>query len=265
MTNIDDIAVLTSENVRLNYTLTGMGSRVTAFLADSLIITLLTTAIAFIFMALGMDMSEVDPANPGTFPPGFIIFIIASTLLQWGYYFFFEWLNWGQTPGKHLLGIRVSMADGAPVDLIACGVRNLVRLVDLFLAFIGITFFIMIFTPRYQRLGDLAAGTVVIKRRKLTFDDVLNAAREADRIAASRPQPREPVAGAPRIRISDAERALISKFIERRNALPADVRIKLASDLSARLRSQIPGSEMSELSDEEVIVAVWENDSASNG
>ena len=265
MTNIDDIAVLTSENVRLNYTLTGMGSRVTAFLADSLIITLLTTAIAFLFMAFGMNLSEVDPTNPGSFSLGFVIFIIASFFLQWGYYFFFEWMNWGQTPGKHLLGIRVSMADGAPVDLIACGVRNLVRLVDLFLAFIGITFFIMIFTPRYQRLGDLAAGTVVVKRRKLTFDDVLNAARKTDRIAASLPQPREPVAGTTRIRISDAERALVSRFIERRNALPADVRIKLARDLSARLRSRVPGSEMSELSDEDVIVAVWENDSASNG
>lgn len=264
MTNIDDIAVLTSENVRLNYTLTGMGSRVAAFLADSLIITLLTTAFAFLFMAFGMNLGEVDPTDPGSFSPGIVLFIIATFFLQWGYYFFFEWMNWGQTPGKHLLGIRVSMADGAPVDLIACGVRNLVRLVDLFLAFIGITFFIMIFTPRYQRLGDLAAGTVVVKRRKLTFDDVLNAARESDRIAASIPQPREPVAGA-RIRISDAERALVVRFIERRNALPADVRIKLARDLSARLRSRVPGSEVSELSDEDVIVAVWENEAASKG
>ena len=57
----------------------------------------------------------------------------------------------------------------------------------------------------------------------------------------------------------------MARFIERRNALPADVRIKLARDLAARLRTHVPGSEIGELSDEDVIVAVWENDSVSNG
>jgi uncharacterized RDD family membrane protein YckC len=265
MTTIDDIAVLTSENVRLNYTLAGMGSRVAAFLADNVIIGLVSLGLLLLFTLMGMNPEEFTQMDPGALSFVSGIFIVAITVLQWGYYFFFEWLNWGQTPGKQLLGIRVGMADGAPVDLVACALRNLVRFVDLFLAAIGVTFFIMIFTPRYQRLGDLVAGTVVIRRRRLTFDDVLNASREQDRIAASRPKPVEPGPGTVKLRISDAEKTLLSRFIERRNSLPPDVRLNLAKDLAARLRTHMPGSELAELPDEELISEVWKNLSSTNG
>jgi hypothetical protein len=157
------------------------------------------------------------------------------------------------------------MADGAPVDLVACALRNLVRFADMFLAGIGVTFFIMIFTPRYQRLGDLVAGTVVIKRRRLTFDDVLNASREQDRVAASRPKQEESGPSVPRLRISDAEKTLIGRFLERRNSLPLDVRTNLAKDLAIRLRANMAGSELAELSDEDLISEVWKNLSAKNG
>lgn len=265
MATIDDIAVLTSENVRLNYTLAGMGSRVAAFLADNVVIGLVSVALVFVFIALGMDTEEFSQMDPGALSMLSAMFIVFLTALQWGYYFFFEWLNWGQTPGKQLLGIRVGMADGAPVDLVACGLRNLIRIADLFLAAIGITFFIMIFTPRYQRLGDLAAGTVVIKRRKLTFDDVLNASREQDRIAVMRPKPLETKPGISRMRISDAEKALLERFMDRKDSLPRDIRSNLAKDLAGRFRAYVPGTEFSELSDEDLIADVWQDIRSSNG
>ena len=280
MTTIDDIAVLTSENVRLNYTLAGMGSRVAAFLADNVIIGLATVGLLFLFSLLGMNPDEFAQMDPGALSLISAIFIITITILQWGYYFLFEWLNWGQTPGKQLLGIRVGMADGAPVDLVASALRNLIRFADLFLAAIGVTFFIMIFTPRYQRLGDLVAGTVVIKRRKLTFDDVLNASRERDRVAASRPKSIETAPGTSRLRISDAEKALVARFMERRESLPKDVRMNLARDLASRLRTHLAGSglagsgltgselarsELVELSDEDLIAHISRTLPDSNG
>ena len=114
MAPIDDIAVLTSENVRLTYTLAGMGSRFAAFLADSLIIGLLMVAVTFLFFMFGLSFDEFGEINMGQMSIITAIYIVVMTFLLWGYYFFFEWINWGQTPGKQLVGVRVSMADGAP-------------------------------------------------------------------------------------------------------------------------------------------------------
>jgi len=262
MPNIDDIAVLTSENVRLNYSLAGMGSRVVAFLLDSIIVVLTMGGVTVIFLAI--DPATVNFAEIESTAQSFLgmIFIILIFLIIWGYYFFFEWLNWGQTPGKSALGIRVASADGAPAGVTACAIRNIVRVIDLMLAGVGVTFFVMIFTPRYQRLGDLAAGTVVVKRRQLSFDTVLNAARSADQAAFYAQQ--EAAARAQtmyrpgsnitetnlKIRIDDSERVLIEKFIERRHMLPVDVRRKLARDLAARIRSRLPGDALGHLDDE---------------
>jgi len=262
MPNMDDIAVLTSENVRLNYTLAGMGSRTVAFILDAIIVSLTMTGVIVIFIAIDPaigNFSEITSTGQSFLG---MIFYILIFLIIWGYYFFFEWLNWGQTPGKAALGIRVASADGGPAGVTACAIRNIVRLIDLMLAIIGVTFFVMIFTPRYQRLGDLAAGTVVVKRRQLSFDTVLNAARSADQMAiyvqreaAARAQTvyghgLNTTENSLKIRIDDSERVLIEKFIERRYMLPADVRVKLARDLASRIRSRLPGDALGHLDDE---------------
>jgi uncharacterized RDD family membrane protein YckC len=274
MTTIDDIAVLTSENVRLNYTLTGMGSRIAAFLLDSLLLLLVFFAVTTIFILLGMSWAAFDNVKLESFSLLEALYILVMAVIYWGYYFFFEWINWGQTPGKQLLGIRVSAADGAPADMVQCAIRNLIRIVDLILAGLGITFFIMIFTPRYQRIGDLAAGTVVIKRRQLGFDDVLNAARQADRTAAqaarsvtvtARPGAgAESAEGSLRIRVDDAEQALIDRFMERRESLPPNVRKTLVKDLARRIREKSPGESIASMSDEQVIEAAYKTRTSNN-
>lgn len=256
MAPIDDIAVLTSENVRLTYTLAGMGSRFAAFLADSLIIGLLMVAVTFLFFMFGLSFDEFGEINMGQMSIITAIYIVVMTFLLWGYYFFFEWINWGQTPGKQLLGVRVSMADGAPADTVACATRNVVRIVDTMLAFLGITFFIMIFTPRYQRLGDLAAGTVVVKRRRLTFDDVFAASRARDRAAVSAARELEMADISIPVKITDTERKVLERYIERREGLPEHVRKKLARDLAGRLRTRAPGGTADTLGDDRLIEAV---------
>jgi uncharacterized RDD family membrane protein YckC len=253
---IDDIAVLTSENVRLTYTLAGMGSRFAAFLADSLIVGLAMVAVTFVFFIAGLSLNEFGEVEIGQMSIIAAIYIVVMTFLLWGYYFFFEWANWGQTPGKQLLGIRVSMADGAPADTVACATRNVVRIIDTLLALLGITFFIMIFTPRYQRLGDLAAGTVVVKRRRLTFDDVIDASRSRDRAALSAARELEMADISVPIKISDTERKVLERYIERREGLPSQVRNKLAKDLAGRLRQRAPAGTADTLGDDRLIEAV---------
>jgi len=256
VTPIDDIAVLTSENVRLTYTLAGMGSRFAAFLADTLIIGLFMIAVTVLFFLFGFSVDELGDLNMGQMSIITAIYIVIMTFLLWGYYFFFEWINWGQTPGKQLLGIRVAMANGAPADTVACATRNVVRVVDLALAFLGITFFIMIFTPRYQRLGDLVAGTVVVKRRRLTYDDVYQASRSADRAAESAARELEMSEISVPVKISETERKVLTRFIERKRSLPENVRKKLAGDLAGRLRPRVSSGAADTLSDERLIDAV---------
>jgi len=90
------------------------------------------------------------------------LFLIALFLLEWAYPVAFEVLARGQTPGKKLLGLRVLRADGAPVGWSRSSVRSLLSFVD-FLPFgfaAGLT--AMLLGRRSQRLGDLAAGTLVV-------------------------------------------------------------------------------------------------------
>src|SRR3972149_5536366 len=157
MASMDNIAILTSENVRLNYTLAGLGSRLIAFLVDFIILILFSIALTFVFAMFGLKETDITNLElEVSLKAG--LYIAAMMLLHWSYFFFFEWINWGQTPGKQMTGLRVSMADGAPADMAACAVRNLIRIIDFLFTFVGVTIFVLIFTPRYQRLGDLAAG-----------------------------------------------------------------------------------------------------------
>ena len=267
MTNIDDIAVLTSENVRLNYTLAGMGSRIAAFLLDTVIIVLLFTTVTMIFMSIDPNVASLEQIESEGISLLRALYYFISFGILWGYYFLFEWLNMGQTPGKQLTGIRVATSEGAPVTVMHCAVRNLLRAIDMGLAVFGLTFFIMIFTPRYQRLGDLVAGTVVVKRRRLSYDELLNAARAADQAASfAMDQAAKKSAAAPsgvfgqsvdglRIRIDESEQLLIEKFMQRRFTLPPDVRANLARDLASRIRSRMPGDTLGQMPDEAVLEA----------
>lgn len=90
--------------------------------------------------------------------------LILLFLLNWWYMVLFEVLNQGRTPGKQLLGLRVVHEDGTPVGWGASLLRNLLRFVDMLPLGYGCGLLASLISPRFQRLGDLAAGTLVIHR-----------------------------------------------------------------------------------------------------
>ncbi len=173
----------TPENVGLQRRLAGIGSRLLAGLLDSLVIAFMYLVLFMVLFAAGLVSFGIHPRLAGT--TGMIVFavlILIAFLIYWGYFVLFEmWLN-GQTPGKRCLKIRVVQQEGAAVTFDAIVVRNLLRVVDMLggYAVAGISMFV---TQKIQRLGDLAAGTVVVseevqdyaaqydKKRKL-FDSV---------------------------------------------------------------------------------------------
>ncbi len=111
----------------------------------------------------------VDPSSPQELlESGAILYLLAFFVLlqltiEWGYFLFFELTTGGRSPGKALLGLRVLRDGGEPIDLRASLLRNLLRLVDALPAnyLVGLT--AMVLSSEGKRLGDLAAGTVVVR------------------------------------------------------------------------------------------------------
>ncbi len=151
----------TPENVELQRCLAGIGSRFIAGFLDNLLIASLYL-ILFVLLLLG-DINVVDEVGISNAAETWLlaVVILIAFSIYWGYFVFFEmWTN-GQSPGKKYMKIRVVQVEGEGISLSSIVVRNLLRAVDGigFYAVAGIAMFV---TKKVQRLGDLAAGTVVI-------------------------------------------------------------------------------------------------------
>jgi uncharacterized RDD family membrane protein YckC len=153
MLNID-----TPENVAFGYTVAGIGSRFLAALVDTTIIVILQLIVlgtsAYALKAAKL-MSNTDAWSAA-------IFGLISFLLFWGYYIFFEMVWNGQSPGKRWAGLRVIRADGTPVTLAESVIRNLVRIIDFMPIGYGVGIVAMFINSQARRLGDMAAGSLVI-------------------------------------------------------------------------------------------------------
>jgi uncharacterized RDD family membrane protein YckC len=143
--------VVTTEKVPFTYRVAGMGSRFLAWLVDALI----WVGLAGIGVGL---MTALEIGRGGV---GAAVLFVWMFVLRWGYFLTFEWLWQGQTPGKRLVGIRVIDWGGTAVSFEQSAVRNIVRLVD-GLPFYGVGFVVAAGNRQHRRLGDLAAGTLVV-------------------------------------------------------------------------------------------------------
>ena len=153
----------TPERVDLTVDLAGVGSRTLAFLIDW---TLLMAVTLFSFLVFGI----IAPAT-GAF--AVVLVVVVLFVLWWFYFALFE-IAWdGQTPGKRLLGLRVRKTGGYPIGWSEALIRNFLRiLIDLFAFWIPVGLLVMIATRRSQRIGDLAAGTVVVREGRPGMDQL---------------------------------------------------------------------------------------------
>ena len=154
----------TPENVVFRYEVAGIGSRFLSTMVDSVILFLLIVlgVIAGNFIA-GTGEAIVN-GSAGWVAAFFSILIF---LIFFGYYVIFETVWNGQTPGRRAFGLRVVDLEGVPVGLAGATIRNLVRLVDFLPVLYGLGVVVMFFSKRSQRLGDMAAGTIVVHDRKV--------------------------------------------------------------------------------------------------
>jgi len=96
------------------------------------------------------------------------LMLIGFFFMEWFYPVLFEVLNKGMTPGKKFLGIQVLNSDGTPVGWSPSMLRNILRTVDFLPVFYGLGFISMLMNDRFQRIGDLAADTIVVYYNKTT-------------------------------------------------------------------------------------------------
>lgn len=156
----ETLSIDTPENIILEAEIAGFGSRCLAALLDytiifSLLFVLYLCTVVSVAGSFGRGSSTV-----------LVIYVIVQFVFFLFYHLIFEWVWNGQTPGKRRLGIRVVQTNGLPVSVAGLLIRNILRLID-FLPFgYGVGLITMFMTRRTQRLGDLAARTVVIRERK---------------------------------------------------------------------------------------------------
>lgn len=219
----DRVRIATPEGVELELTLAGIGSRFTAAIFDLSIQGLLLLAVLLISTALGEGL-------------GLAMLSIASFLIVFGYDVTFEVLASGRTPGKRWTGLRVIRSGGGPITFTTSALRNVVRVVDFLPVTYGVGMFCIFVTERNQRLGDLAAGTLVVRER--------HGGRRAAPLPTSFPEPELPHAGPgwDVSAISADEIAVVRSFLLRRFELNPDARAKLAGDLERRLRPKVAGA-----------------------
>jgi len=235
----DRITIATPEGVELQVVLAGAGSRFIACVFDIALQILLAGAAAIATLVL---------LGGGL---GTALFAIALFACLYLYNILFEVLAAGRTPGKRLTHLRVVRAHGTPVDLPASAIRNLVRLVDLLPGAYLVGLASIVITRRNQRLGDLAAGTLVIrdsaarrvrrpKRARLPRRRASAAARSGS--APAQAGELDAAGGWDVSAVSAAELAAVRRFLERRESLDASARAELAYRLEQGLRAKVAGA-----------------------
>jgi uncharacterized RDD family membrane protein YckC len=166
VTTEDTLVIETPERVPLHFALASIGNR---FLACAVDHAIQACAIAIIFFASLIVANIEWLYDLFTSAPKWIyaVMILLLFLTFSGYFAFFEWLWSGQTPGKRWLKLRVLREDGRPITFWEASVRNLLRSFDMMPApFYSIGLISVFINSRDQRVGDMVAGTVVVRERE---------------------------------------------------------------------------------------------------
>lgn len=194
----EEYTIDTPENVSFGYEVAGIGSRFIAALIDNILLLVLLVGlnialiVALASLASG-DTATLEPVLEQSEPDwveGFVIAVYAllNFAIWWGYYMLFEWLWHGQTIGKRTAHIRVVRLDGAPLSFVPVAVRNLVRIVDLLPMGYGVGVVTMFCNSQSRRLGDFAAGTLVVKDQgEITLESLMASLPNATPPASSVP------------------------------------------------------------------------------
>jgi len=217
----DTISIATPEGVELEMVLAGAGSRASAALLD--LVVKIAVFVAVFFLARGLGL------RGGL---GEALLIVLFFLLLYAYDVLFEVLASGRTPGKRWSGLRVVREGGRPIGFGSSAVRNVLRVVDALPGVYAVGVIAVAMTRRNQRLGDLAAGSLVVRERRETG---AGPAGSPPAVSAVGYEDWDVTA------VTPDELATVRQFLDRRDRLRAGARERLAVELADALRSRVGG------------------------
>ena len=255
-----DLVVATPERVSFDYQVAGLGTRGIAQLLDLLIVSSILVAVVFFAAAAGAVLQSDTVAT--------LIDIIGTFVVIFGYFWVSEALWSGQTLGKRAFRLRVVGDRGEPMTFAQAGIRNVIRIIDFLPYGYGVGLAVLFINGKGKRLGDLAAGTIVVKDSDHVWLWQLPGARPAvppgyppppsgppspesapggyqPPAAPPPPPPAGPYLGASQAELTlrrlDPElRRFVSSYARRRPQLPLALRAQLASTIQPSLRAAVP-------------------------
>ena len=217
----EQLKIDTPEQIALELSLAGIGSRFLAIAIDTLIQIALYLLTGLIFLLL--------------LPEGFSIFrslgpaiaIFFGFTIYWGYFALFEIIWKGQTPGKRVAGIRVIKQSGRPINAFEAIGRNLMRAVDFLPGIYGVGLVCMMLNKQSRRLGDFVAGTVVVHEKP------------TDQVRPTWNTAAESVSASGGIgQVTPEELVLIETYLSRRFDLEPEVRLRTAIQIAERIKAK---------------------------
>lgn len=246
-----ELVVSTPERVSFEYQVAGLGTRAIAQILDLLILTFVLGGVYFAAIAVGAA---------GMDSLAYLIAIIGTFVVVFGYFWTCEAFWSGQTVGKKVFRLRAVGDRGEPMTLFQAGIRNVVRIVDFLPYAYGVGLVVLFVNGKGKRLGDLAAGTIVVKDSDAVGLWQLPGGRPGP------PPPPPPAPGAPAttpavhtaapppppafapatpgelmLRRLDPElRRFVTSYARRRPELPLFLRAQLAGMLQGNLQSAAP-------------------------
>ncbi len=223
------VEVETPEQIALSYSVAGIGSRGTAALIDTLItvgsLMLLAVIMAFAASYAGWKFTVTNTPSTAWVMAAYVI---AQFAVTWGYYVVFEGIWDGQTPGKRIMKLRVVRDGGFSVTFGASAVRNLLRVIDAFGVYL-VAIIVALTNDSRKRLGDIVAGTFVIKEERTQFGSgPMQAAPARNRALFAQ--------------LGDEEYSVLERYMERRSTLDPARRDAIVAQLAVLFANYLPSA-----------------------
>ncbi|HEY4011640.1 MAG TPA: RDD family protein [Acidobacteriaceae bacterium] len=242
----DQLNIETPEQVELEFAVAGIGSRFVALLIDHAIQAVFLLAFGLLATFLLGAMVNRSSLLGEWFAA---VYIAVNFLMIWGYFTVFEAYWRGQTPGKRVMKLRVIKDSGRQITLFESMSRNLLRVVDYLPALYLTGVITMLATKRHQRLGDLAAGTIVVHER--SDDQPLLIERGTSILAANSVPAYDPITSAAAMqsagtlpadavaRLHADDLLLIESFFGRALDLNLSTRAEIAARIAAQMAAKM--------------------------
>src|SRR5436189_1637449 len=237
-----ELVVATPERVSFEYQVAGLGTRGIAQILDLLILA--GVLLGLLFVAIAMGQVGLDTI-------AYLLAILGSFVIVFGYFWTCEAFWSGQTIGKRVFRLRAVGDRGEPMTFFQAGIRNVVRIVDFLPYAYGVGLVVLFVNGRGKRLGDLAAGTIVVKD-----SDSVALWQLPGGLPPPPPPPGAPpslvTAPAPPVfapatpaelflrRLDPELRRFVASYGRRRFELPPDLRAQLADQLQPNLQAAVP-------------------------